>query len=81
MEEQIKRIDDRMMEIDRLIIEKNNECAEAMANITGGADTRILSYAKEQELQEVIEKFTGELAKLIVEREELEEEKKIWLGK
>lgn len=81
MQEQIKRIDDRMFEIDRLIIELNNACAEEIAKITEGVDSRILSYSQEQELQQVVEKFTSQLAELIVEREELEEEKKIWLAK
>ena len=73
MQEEIKKIDDRMFEIDRLIIEVNNECAEEMAKVTQGLDTRILSYAQEQELQQVVENYTSKLAKLIVEREELEE--------
>lgn len=81
MQEEIKKIDDRMFEIDRLIIEINNECAEEMAKITKGVDSRILSYAQEQELQQAVEKYTSKLAKLIAEREELEEDKKIWQGK
>ena len=34
--------------------------------------------AKEQELNQIIDNYTGKIAKLLVEKEELEEEKKIW---
>lgn len=78
IKDEIERIEHRIMEIDAQIVELNNSCAEAMAEITGYEDTRILSYSKEEELNKVIDNYTSKIAKLIVEKEELEEEKRIW---
>ena len=78
IEEEIKRIDERRHQIEHEIIDLNNSCAEEMAGVTNGVETRILSYAKEQELNEIIENYTSKIAKLLVEKEELEEEKRMW---
>ena len=78
IEEEIKKIEERLHQIEHEIIDLNNACAEEMASVTGGVETRILSYAKEQELNQIIDNYTGKIAKLLVEKEELEEEKKIW---
>ena len=78
-EEEVEKIDQQIHEIEHQIADLNNECAEEMAAITGGDTTRVLSYAKEQELNKTIEKFTSKIAKLLVLKEELEEERRIWL--
>ena len=65
----LKRIDTINEEIRKL----NDACAEAIAVATKGVDSRILSYAQEEELNSVIDSYTQKIAKLVVELEELEE--------
>lgn len=66
-----QQIENLNNEIDRL----NDECAEKMSEVLGDVQGRILSYAKEQEVNKIIDRYTKKIAKLVVEKEELEESK------
>ena len=66
IEEEIEQLNN---EIDRL----NDECAEKMAEVLGGVEARILSYSQQQEMDKIINTYTKMIAKLVVEKEELEE--------
>ena len=55
-------------EIDAL----NEECAQKMTNVIGDSKTRILSYSKQQELDNVIAYYTKKIAVKVVDLEELE---------
>lgn len=66
IEEEIEKLN---QEIDRL----NDECAEKMAEVLGGVESRILSYSQQQAMDKIIDTYTKKIAKLVVEKEELEE--------
>lgn len=72
MKTKLNNIDAEIEKLNLKIEQLNNDCASAMAKITGDGNARVLSYAKEVELNETIEKYTKVLAKLIVDLEELE---------
>lgn len=58
------------------IEELNSKCADEIAKITEGVNSRILPYGKETELDEIINKYTKLLAPKIVDLEELTGENK-----
>ena len=75
MKEDMKKVDDRIFEIDLSIIEANKEYAEELELVKqamAAGDEKIAEGA----LNEVTEKFTSKMSKLLAEREELEAKKK-----
>lgn len=70
-----REIDDINAEIQRL----NDLCALKLNELTQDSDSRIMSYGQTQEINETVDKYTVKIAKLIVELEELEEVKRIFL--
>lgn len=78
MEKELERIRTRMAQINEEVESLNSACAEELAKLTEGVTSRILSFAQKEELESTVEKYTKRIAKLLVELEELEEEKKIW---
>ena len=71
LEKLYQEIDELKAEIDKI----NEDCATAISEFAGANDRRILSYAQQQELDEIIDKHTKKLASLILKLEELEEVK------
>ena len=78
MEKELERIETRMAQINEEVESLNSACAEELAKQSAGITSRILSYSQKEVMNRVVEKYTKKIAKLLVELEELEEEKKIW---
>lgn len=70
-----KEIADLNAEIEQL----NESCAIKLNEITGNKDSRIMSFGEEEKLKATVDEYTKRLAKLIVELEELEEVKRLFL--
>ena len=70
-----KEIASTSAEIERL----NDLCAVKLNELTSNRTSRIMSYAEEQAINETVENYTKKIAKLIVDLEELEEIKRIYL--
>lgn len=66
-------IDERIKEISAEIDRLNDECADKMSEVLGDVKSRILSFSKEQEVNKIVDHYTKKIARLVVEKEELEE--------
>ena len=77
MNKELEKVNKDIGRLNQEIQQVNDECAEKLAEITGGGSTRLLSYGQEEELNKMVDVYTKKVAKLIVELEELEEIKKI----
>ena len=60
-------IEEKQQQVDKL----NSECAEKMAAILEGKNTRILSYNDQKALDDTIEYYTKRIAKRVVDIEDL----------
>lgn len=77
MGKHIESVEEKIKKIDEEIEKLNDACASEMAEVLGGVTGRILSYAKQEEVDRIIEKYTKKIAVLMVDKDEiLQNEKK-----
>ena len=77
MGKHIESVEEKIKKIDEEIENLNDACASEMAEVLGGVTGRILSYAKQEEVDRIIEKYTKKIAVLMVDKYEiLQNEKK-----
>lgn len=80
MNSEFEKLEKEIAELNQQIIQLNDECAVKLGQIASNRKSRILSYAEEQGINEAVETYTKQIAKLILDLEELEEVKRIYLA-
>lgn len=80
MNSEFEKLEKEIAEVNQEIIRLNDECAVKLGQVAGNRKSRIMSYAEEQEINETVDTYTKQIAKLILDLEELEEVKRIYLA-
>lgn len=69
-------IDEQIEKIKQQIEVLSEECAVKIDEVLAGSKSRVVSFSQQEKIDKIIEDNTKKTAKLIVDLEELEEEKK-----
>ena len=79
MNPEYEKLEREIADINAEIEHLNELCAVKLNEITGNKESRIMSFGEEEKLKKTVDEYTKKIAKLIVELEELEEVRRIFL--